>query len=206
MLIDNRYGYVFDPETMYQPEIDPSITHFDVGKHRIHRDGHVENLDEDWGLSHTKVCGWNVYEQAGTSFRAYQEIAKHFWPKRPRQLSAVDHINRVRSDDSWGNLRLCNKSLNNINQYRKGTKGYRHETSEWLQKVNAYRSSAGKKPLVLSGPPRNKYIAMLTYRGQSVELGEFDNPEDATACYLAAKEPFIQNELRRLWTEFLSAN
>ena len=206
VLIENAYGYIFDPETMYQPEIDPTATHYRYGFSRFDRDGSVRTVDEDWEVEHTSVKGWNVYEQAGGAFRAYRKTADHFWPHRPRELSVVDHINRDRGDDSWGNLRLVNPSLNCLNQYRKGTRGYRHETSEWLQKVNAYRARTGKPPLYLPGPPRDQYIAVLTYRGDTVELGAFDTPEAATECYLAAKEPFIQNELRRLWTEFLSAS
>ena len=30
VLLENRYGYVFDPETMYQPAV-PEIEHFDHG-------------------------------------------------------------------------------------------------------------------------------------------------------------------------------
>ena len=204
VLISNKYGYVFDPETMYQPQL-PAVTFFDSGYCRFNRDGTVETLDDDWALDKSMYKGWNNYSQAGGGFRAYVKTAQHFWPNRPRELTAVDHVNRDRSDDSWGNLRLCSVSLNNLNQYRRGTKGYRHETLEWLHKVNACRARGNKLPLYLPGPPRNKYVAMLTYKGNQVELGEFDTPEEATECYVASKEPYIQNELRRIWTEFLSA-
>ena len=204
VLLKNKYGYVFDPETMYQPAL-PDIQYFDEGMCRYFPDGRVETLDPDWELEQSTFKGWNNYSQAGGGFRAYVKAAKRFWPHRPKGLTAIDHINRDRSDDSWSNLRLCSTSLNNLNQYRKGTKGYRYETSEWLEKVNASRARAGKAPVYLRGPPRNKYIALLTYRGESVELGEFDTPEEATECYVAAKEPFIQDQLRRIWTEFLSS-
>ena len=204
VLLENRYGYVFDPETMYQPAI-PNIEHFDHGHCRFYPDGRVETLDADWVLDSSKYKGWNNYSQGGGGFRAYVTSARQFWPHRPSGFTAVDHINRDRGDDSWANLRVCSTSLNNLNQYRKGTKGYRYETSEWLEKVNACRVRGGKPPLYLRGPPRNKYIALLTYRGESVELGEFDTPEEATKCYVTAKEPFIQDQLRNLWTEFLSS-
>tara|TARA_B100000029_G_scaffold381083_1_gene376182 strand:+ start:341 stop:964 length:624 start_codon:yes stop_codon:yes gene_type:complete len=206
VLIKNRYGYIFDPETMYQPEIDPALPYYDEGLSRFYRDGSVRTLYPDWELDQESVKGWNVYQQAGGGFRAYRKTAQHFWPHRPKGLSVVDHINRDRGDDSWGNLRLVNASLNSLNQYREGTKGYRYESSAWLKKVNACRARQGKPPIYLPGPPRNQYIAVLTYRGDTVELGAFDTPEAATKCYLASKEPFIQNELRRLWTEFLCAS
>jgi hypothetical protein len=59
-------------------------------------------------------------------------------------------------------------------------------------------------PIILKEPPRNKYIANITYKGKPYELGVFDNPEDATECYLAEKEGFIQDKLRNIWTEFLA--
>ena len=203
-LLKNKYGYVFDPDTMYQPAI-PDIEYFDDGLCRFHRDGRVESLDPDWTLEKTRYKGWNNYSQAGGGFRAYVVAARRFWPHRPPGLNAIDHWNRDRGDDSWDNIRPCSTSLNNLNQYRKGTKGYRHETSEWLKKVNACRARGGKEFLYLRGPPRNKYIAVLTYKGDTVELGEFDTPDAATQCYVAAKEPFIQAQLRRVWTEYLSA-
>ena len=203
VLLKNKYGYIFDPETMYQPAL-PNIEYFDHGRCRFFPDGSVETLDTDWELANDSFRGWNTYNQAGSGFRAYVVAANHFWPHRPSELKAIDHINRDRSDDSWGNLRFCSTSLNNLNQYRRNVKGYRYETSEWLEKVNACRARAGKPAIRLRGPPRNKYIAMLTYRGESVELGEFDTPEEATQCYVAAKEPFIQEQLRSIWTAFLS--
>ena len=206
VLIKNSFGYVFDPETMYQPQLPEECEFYDSGNCRFYRDGRVETLDEDWALDSSTYKGWNNYSQGGGGFRAYVKTAKQFWPHRPKGFTAIDHINRDRSDDSWENLRPCSTSLNNLNQYRRGTKGYKYETLEWLHKVNACRARGKKPPLYLPGPPRNKYIAVLTYQGNPVELGEFDTPEEATECYVAAKEPFIQNELRRVWTEFLSAS
>ena len=203
VFLENPYGYIFDPETMYQPVL-PDVDYFDDGLCRFYRDGSVRTLDPDWELEHGTYKGWNNYSQAGGGFRAYVKAAEHFWPHRPRELVAIDHINRNRGDDSWGNLRLCSTSLNNLNQYRRGVKGYRHETSEWLKTVNASRAKSRKSPIYLRGPPRNQYIACLTHRGDTVELGAFNTPQEATACYTAAKEPYIQAELRRIWTAFLS--
>ena len=158
VLLENKYGYVFDPETMYQPAV-PDIEYFDDGMCRFFPDGRVETLDPDWELEQGTFKGWNNYSQAGGGFRAYVKAAKQFWPHRPKELTAIDHINRDRSDDSWSNLRLCSTSLNNLNQYRRGTKGYRYETSEWLEKVNASRAKSGK--------PRYTYVG---HRGTSTSL------------------------------------
>ncbi len=117
----------------------------------------------------------------------------------------MDHINRDRSWDAWENLRLVDTSLNNLNQYRKGTRGYIHETTEWRDRVNAYRAKKKMRPLYLKEPPRNMYISCLTYKGKRYEFGAFETPQEATTEYLAKKEGFIQERLRELWSAFLFA-
>jgi len=193
-------NYNFDPETMYQPEL-PDVESFDECTLRYHSDGTVESLDE-WPVVKSDYKGWNTYEWRGSGFRAYRVIAQHFWPVYPRELNCVDHINRCRGEDAFS--RRISTSLNNLNQYRKGVKGYRYETSEWLSKANGWRIKRKMSPIILKEPPRNKYIANITYKGKPYELGVFDNPEDATKCYLAEKEGFIRDKLRNIWTEFLA--
>lgn len=201
-----RHGYDFDPSYMYQPKIDPELDYFYLfeGNVCIWRNGAVRDPYDRW-VWNTCENGYNKYEYNGTAFWAYREAAKKLWPVYPKELSFVDHIDRVRTFDGWVNLRRCSPSLNSLNQYREGTKGYRHETKEWLANVNAYRAKTHKKPLILKEPPRNKFIACLTYKGETYELGVHDNPEDATAQYLEEKEPFIRDRLRDIWSEFLFA-
>jgi len=197
--------YNFDPTRMYQPQ-PAQIEYFDKNGVRFRSDGTVENLDMDWGLERTSCKGWNVYEHGGDTFRAYRRIADFLWPDYPKELNCVDHINRCRHMDAFSNLRRVNTSLNNINQYRDGVKGYRHETKEWLQKVNGYRANKNQSPIVLDHPLRNQYIAIITYKSKPYELGAFDHPEDATKCYLESKETFIQDRLREIWTNYLDTD
>ena len=197
------YNYNFDPATMYQPAI-PEVDFVTTpnGVVVVHRDGTVtSDVTEPW---HDTVRGYNSYIINGSCYAAYKVAANALWPKFPKNLKVVDHIDRNRANDSWGNLRRVDVSLNNLNQYRKGTKGYIHETSEWRARVNAYRGRNRMPPLYLKEPPRNKYISCLTYKGKRYEFGAFDTPEEATAEYLAKKEVFIQNRLREYWTAFLS--
>ena len=195
--------YTFNPETMYQPE-PPVVESFDHRGLRYHQDGTVESLDDFWPVTKIPYRGWNTYEWKGSGFRAYRVIADQFWPRYPKELSSVDHINRERGDDSFSNLRRISPSLNNINRDRKNVKGYRFETREWLQKANGRRIKNNMPPIVLKEPPRNKYVAYITYRGKPYELGVFDKPEEATRCYLARKEGFVQDRLREIWTAYLS--
>ena len=151
------------------------------------------------------MCIRDRYAVNGWGFQAYKSAAYQLWKKRPKELTWVDHGDRNRENDSFDNLRPVNASLNNLNQYRPNTRGYIHETQEWIDKVNGYRAKKGEPPLILSEPPRNMYISCCTYKGKRYEFGAFDKPEDATACYLRSKEAFIQARLRDIWTEFLFA-
>ena len=199
------YGYIFEPAVDYQPRVVKEWVEVCNGKVIVDADGSVR-LNPDSKTSGIDVLGhqitpkgYNSYEVNGWNFAAYKSAAFQLWKKRPKGLTWVDHIDRDRTNDSFPNLRPVNASLNNLNQYRPTTKGYVHETQEWVDKVNAVRRSKGQRPLVLREPPRNMY------KGVRHEFGAFHDPEEATACHNASKEPFIQERLRELWTEFLFA-
>lgn len=200
----DQMEYNFDPSYMYQPQ-PPMVEYYDRGKLRFHMDGSVESMDDMWPLTKTVHNGYNMYEWKGYGFKAYKATAQEFWPEYPRELNCVDHINRCRQQDAFSNLRRVDSGLNNLNQYRTRVKGYRHETKEWLAKVNGYRVKTNQPPIILKEPPRGKYIAIITYKGKPYELGAFDTPEEATKCYVNQKEGFIQNQLRDIWTRFLAA-
>ena len=198
------HNYTYDPTTMYQPAL-PEVE-FVTSRNKVlvvHRDGTVtSDVTDPW---HETVKGYNRYEVNGSPYSAYKVAADALWPQFPPNLRVVDHINRDRSWDAWTNLRRVDNSLNNLNQYRKGTKGYIHETKEWRDKVNAYRATKNMKPLYLKEPPRNMFISCLTYKGKRYEFGAFHSPEKATAEYLAKKEKFVQDRLREYWSAFLFA-
>ena len=169
-------NYTYDPSTMYQPAL-PELE-FVTSRNQVlvvHRDGTVtSDVTEPW---HETVKGYNRYEVNGSPYSAYKVAADALWPQFPPNLRVVDHINRDRSWDAWTNLRRVDNSLNNLNQYRKGTKGYIHETKEWRDKVNAYRATKNMKPLYLKEPPRNMFISCLTYKGKRYEFGAFHSPQ-----------------------------
>jgi hypothetical protein len=82
------------------------------------------------------------------------------WPH-----DTIDHINRDRLDNRWGNLRCLPHRLNAQNQ---GGRGYHF--NERLGKYVAQISTGGRK---------NKTV---------IYLGLFDSPERARSAYLAAKK------------------
>jgi hypothetical protein len=198
-----RYGYNFDPSTMFQPQplVKEGNTVLLWNALEIHRDGSVTSQDSNWDVEHELLGGYNLYHSMGSSFKAYQELGKLLWPQFPKGLKPIDHIDRDRTNDSWSNLRRCNPSLNNINQARATTKGYHHETRQWLEKTNGYRVNRGQAPLSIK--PRGRFISRVVYKGRTHELGVHETAEEAHEHYLTAKEDFIQDTLRTIWCEFL---
>jgi HNH endonuclease/AP2 domain len=86
------------------------------------------------------------------------------WP-----VSQVDHINRIKTDNRFTNLRLATASQNAQNQRRDQRQG----TSRLLGV--SWNSTAGR------------WASRITVQGRVKFLGSFDTEEDAHAAYLAAK-------------------
>lgn len=84
----------------------------------------------------------------------------------------VDHINRVRTDNRWCNLRAANQKINSANSTlsRKNTSGYRGVSRN---------SSSGK------------WHAQIKIDGKQTYLGRRDTPEEAYELYVkAARDHF----------------
>lgn len=78
----------------------------------------------------------------------------------------IDHINGVRADNRWSNLRPCSRAENMQN-----VKPRRRLTGQWRAKNGRYRSC-------------------IKAYGISHHLGYFDTAEEASAAYTAAKARF----------------
>jgi hypothetical protein len=78
----------------------------------------------------------------------------------------VDHINRIKHDDRWENLRLATRSLNCTN---------RLETKKSGLPRGVCKS-------------RNRYQAYICINGTGTFLGRFDTPKEAHEAYLKASE------------------
>lgn len=84
----------------------------------------------------------------------------------------VDHINGVRHDNRWVNLRAATESENSQNQKR--------------AKVNNSTGFLGVAPEARTGG-RIVYRAQIRVDGTDTKLGYYDTPEDAHSAYLRAK-------------------
>jgi hypothetical protein len=81
----------------------------------------------------------------------------------------IDHINGVRTDNRWANLRMIGNAKNMQN----------------LRKARADNKSG----LLGVSTPKNskKFIAQISINGRQTYLGTFVTPEEAHEAYLAAK-------------------
>ena len=81
----------------------------------------------------------------------------------------VDHINRIKTDNRFENLRYCTRRENGLNRdYVDNAKGYYWHYTKWL--------------------------ARISVNGKNKHLGRFDNEQDARQAYLDARDK-RQNDL-----------
>ena len=95
----------------------------------------------------------------GRKLRAHRVIWKWMTGEDPGEM-LVDHINRTKDDNSWGNLRLVNKSINAINSFRVDNASgvsYHSQSNLWFSRIRT--------------------------GGKRVHLGFFKDRDDALAAY-----------------------
>jgi len=81
------------------------------------------------------------------------------WPK-----DQVDHINRMRNDNRWRNLRECNNTQNQINVGLSKNNKSGHKGVSWCKR-------------------ERKWISRLVVNGVRKYLGSFDSKSDAAKTY-----------------------
>ena len=111
-------------------------------------------------------AGYLVVSVDGKVYRLHQLAVAHVtgsWPTAP-----VDHKNRRKSDNRWGNLRMSSKSENGQNQ------------------VNAPSSNRSCGVLGVS-KGRSNCKAGIRVNGRRIHLGTFATVEQAREAYLSAK-------------------
>jgi hypothetical protein len=86
------------------------------------------------------------------------------WPQ-----GQVDHINGIRSDDRWMNLRDVPKLTNSHN-----------EVNRRVNNTSGFRGCH-------QNPSNGRWIAQISVNRETVYLGSFDSGAEAEAVYLAAK-------------------
>lgn len=88
----------------------------------------------------------------------------------PRQI--VDHMNGVRNDDRWSNIREATQSQNLANKRRQ---------------IN---NKAKLKGVCLDKRTR-RYVAQISFNRHNIFLGRFDTKEEAHAAYVTAARKYF---------------
>lgn len=94
-----------------------------------------------------------------------------FYYMTGRWPNEIDHINNIKDDNSWVNIRECDRSQNNRN------KG--------LQKNNKYGC-----PGIVYYRPTNKYRAEIKLNGKNTSLGYYNTIEEAISARLIAEDKY----------------
>lgn len=122
--------------------------------------------------------GYVLMRLFGKYYRAHR--LAFLWMTGAWPAEQVDHINGVRDDNRWCNLREANQSENSQNQgvakrtNRLGLLGVRWHTIH------------------------KKFEARITKNGKTVAVGYYPTPEQAHAAYLAAKKELHTHNERAL--------
>lgn len=102
----------------------------------------------------------------GKSYTAHRLAWFYMTGKWPEEF--IDHINRIRNDNRWCNLREVNHSNN-------------------MRNIIA-RSNTGLKGIVLR---YGKYVTQIQLDGKNIHLGIFDTLESAAYVYKAAELKYL---------------
>jgi hypothetical protein len=109
-----------------------------------------------------KEEGYICIQVKGRAYRANRLAylyMKGIWPKH-----IVDHINRVKDDNRWSNLRHATNSQNNIN-----SKKQKNNTSGYVG-VSWHNAT-------------RKWSARIGYKGKKLHLGVYETIEEAVDVY-----------------------
>jgi len=134
------------------------------------RDGRIHTLDnrfkkyEKWNERTTKPNNRGyIHIQIGVKlYLAHRLIMMAFVGESQQE---VDHINRIKTDNRFENLRYCTRSENNLNKDYVG---------------NAKGCHFDKR--------RNKWQSYIRINGKLKHLGYFDNEEEAHQAFLEARD------------------
>ena len=138
------------------------------------RDGRIFTISkkckkyEKWNERPNKpnMYGYIEIRIGGKLYRAHRLIMMAFVGESDQ---AVDHINRIKTDNRFENLRYCTHSENMLNMARvDNAKGYCWD--------------------------RNKWYARITINNKVKHLGRFENEQDAHKAFLDARLKY-RNEL-----------
>ena len=131
------------------------------------RDGRIVTLSkkckkyEKWNerIVKPKKNGYIRIQIGAKHYQAHRLIMEAFVGESEQ---CVDHINRIKTDNRFENLRYCSHYENSLNR-------------DWVDNAKGYYWD------------RNKWKAQISIDGKLKHLGLFDNEDDARQAFLEAR-------------------
>ena len=108
----------------------------------------------------------------GRHYKAHRLVFLYHYGSLPMDGTEVDHINNVKDDNRFSNLRLCTHQQNLMNQRKPSTNKSGHKGASFYK-------------------PTGKFVASIGINGTKKNLGYFNTAEEAHEAYcVAAKADF----------------
>lgn len=120
--------------------------------------------------------GYVKFKIAGKNIKAHRLAWLLMTGDLPK--GEIDHINGIKGDNRWVNLRDVSPSVN-----RQNIRKARADSATGVLGVSPYR--------------KNRYQATISVNGRSVRLGEFYSKEEASAAYWKAKQKYHAEAVAR---------
>ena len=146
------------------------------------------NSDRGWKMINSKYagtvaeCNNNGYVRiriCGYGFLGHQ--LAYFWMNNgewPPKYLVIDHINRIRNDNRWTNLRLVDLSENSRNQFLSPRNTSRVTGVSWDKSENKWKASGaywlnGNKIQENLGRYKDKFEAICVRKSWEIRTGGF---------------------------------
>lgn len=110
--------------------------------------------------------GYIVVNFNGTTYRAHRVIWKMMTGKDPDGV--IDHVNQIKNDNSWNNLRLVSSTENSQNRKLQSNNSSGYHGVTWRKKDNSWESR-------------------ITVNGKRIHLGQFKDFNLAVKARKAAE-------------------
>ena len=123
-------------------------------------------------LVNTDSGGYVIFSVLGESYLAHRLAFAFMGLEIPEM---VDHINRVRDDNRWVNLRPCSKSINAQNRSKH---------------INNKSGCEG----VIFDKIRGRFRTYIRFNGKNYTAGRFTSFEDAVKARNALKDSLMKGE------------
>jgi hypothetical protein len=110
--------------------------------------------------------GYRIIKIDGKKYGAHRLAFLYITGNLPE--NDTDHINGIRDDNRWCNLREATRAEN-------------------MQNKAPYKAGTSKYPGVYWHKQRQKWVAQITINGKQKHIGLFETEEEAYSAYCAAK-------------------